>query len=265
MNSRVLGLARTAFRRGQAKYVKGMVFHRCLRQTEGFCRSLSSLVVLDHGVLDQATISKQGKNLGKLDSTDLAIHVDSPRKPPKDRNWRRLHIAGDSLTGASIASDLTAKNATDASRVPALIKELERPLGSVCHDGEYDSEVVHKVVENHAKTRWSKEVTRRIRDVAATNEPKRIDRNPSGFEHCVCRRAMAATRQAMRRTVELPAHCRQSRDPRRAAPHVLGSKLPFIQRTAIAMTGFGKDRALYGTGTTSVLQLKPCRLIVRTH
>jgi hypothetical protein len=146
----------------------GMVFHLRLRQTEGFLRSLFTLLALDGRVPDHTTISRRAKKLGKLpicapagnkpvhilvDSTGLSIHVGNLRKPPKDRDWRKLHIAVDALTGEVIASDLTSKSAPDASRVPALIKEIERPLGSVCADGAYDTEGVYKAVENHTKDR----------------------------------------------------------------------------------------------------------------
>ncbi len=58
-----------------------------------------------------------------------------------------------------IASDLTSKSATDASRVPVLAKQLERPLGSVCADGAYDTEGVNKAVENHTKDRSPRVLT----------------------------------------------------------------------------------------------------------
>ncbi len=82
----------------------GMVFHIRLRQTEGFLRSLFSLVVLDGRVPDHATISRRAKKLGKLpicaaagnkpvhilvNSTGLAIHVGNLRKPPTRNGGRR--------------------------------------------------------------------------------------------------------------------------------------------------------------------------------
>ncbi len=162
---------------GQAQYSNhaieialtvGMVLHLRLRQTEGFLRSLLSLLVLDGQVPDHTTISRRAKKLGKLpicaaagnkpvhilvDSTGLAIHVGTLRKPPRNRDWRKLHIAIDALTGEIIASDLTSQRAPDASRVPALIKEIKKPLGSVCADGAYDNESVYKAVENHTDNR----------------------------------------------------------------------------------------------------------------
>jgi len=54
-----------------------------------------------------------------------------------------------SLSGNVIATDPTSKCARDASRVPALVKQIEMPLGSVCADGAYDREAVYTAVENH--------------------------------------------------------------------------------------------------------------------
>ena len=162
---------------GQAQYSNhaieiavtvGMVFQLRLRQTEGFLRSLFSLLVLDGQVPDHTTISRRARKLGKLaicapagnkpvhilvDSTGLSIHVGNLRKPPRDRDWRKLHIAVNALSGEVIASDLTSKSARDASRVPALVKQIRRPLGSVCADGAYDNESVYKAVENHTDNR----------------------------------------------------------------------------------------------------------------
>ena len=110
----------------------GMVFHLGLRQTEGFLGSLFSLLDLDCQAPDHTTISRRARKLGKLsicppagkrpvhiliDSTGLKIHVGTLRKPPKNRDWRKLHISVDALTGDVIACDLTSKSARDASRV----------------------------------------------------------------------------------------------------------------------------------------------------
>ncbi len=149
----------------------GMVLHLRLRQTEGFLRSLLSLLALNAQVPDLTTISRRARKLGKLpicapagtrpvhilvNSTGLSIHVGNLRKPPKDRDWRKLHIAVDALSGKVIATDLTSKSAPDASRIPALVKQIKRPLASVCADGAYDSEAVYKAVENHTKDRSPK-------------------------------------------------------------------------------------------------------------
>jgi hypothetical protein len=82
-----------------------------------------------------------------VDSTGLKIHVGTLRKPPKNREWRKLHISVDALTGDVIACDLTSKSARDASRVPALLKQIDSPLASVRADGSYDKTAVYEVIE----------------------------------------------------------------------------------------------------------------------
>ena len=53
-----------------------------------------------------------------IDSTGLRIHVGTARKPPKQRAWRKLHIAVDRKTGNIVASELTASRARDATQCP---------------------------------------------------------------------------------------------------------------------------------------------------
>ena len=60
-----------------------------------------------------------------IDSTGLRIHVGTTRKPPKQRAWRKLHIAVDRKTGTIVASELTASRARDATRVPALLTQIQ--------------------------------------------------------------------------------------------------------------------------------------------
>jgi hypothetical protein len=142
----------------------GMVFHLGLRQTEGFLRSLFSLLNLDCRAPDHTTISRRAIKLGRLslcapagkrpvhiviDSTGLNIHVGTLRKPPKNRDWRKLHISVNAVTGQVIACDLTSKSARDASRVPALLKQINSPLASVRADGAYDREAVYEAIESH--------------------------------------------------------------------------------------------------------------------
>jgi hypothetical protein len=146
----------------------GMVFHLALRQTEGFLQSLFSLLDLNGRAPDHTTISRRARKLGKLaigsaagkrpvhilvDSTGLKIHVGNLRKPPKNRDWRKLHVTVNALTGEVIACDATSKSARDASRVPALLEQIESPLASASADGAYDREAVYEAVENHTDNR----------------------------------------------------------------------------------------------------------------
>ena len=142
----------------------GMVFHLGLRPTEGFLHSLFSLLDLDCQAPDHTTISRRVRKLGKVsiyppagkrpvhnlvDSTGLPIQVGTLRKPPKNRDWRKLHITVDAVTGQVIACDVTGKCARDTSRVPKLLKQINSPLASVRADGAYDSEAVYEAIESH--------------------------------------------------------------------------------------------------------------------
>jgi len=145
-----------------------LVYNLALRQTEGFLQSLFSLLGVDSRAPDHTTISRRARKLGKLplgsaagnrpvhllvDSTGLKIHVGNLRKPPNNRDWRKLHLAVNALTGEVIACDATSKSARDASRVPALLKQIESPLASVSADAAYDQEAVYDAAENHTATR----------------------------------------------------------------------------------------------------------------
>ena len=83
----------------------GMVFGLASRQTEGFLTSLLALLSLNNDVPDHTTISRRKAKLGKLafyetqsqkpvhvliDSSGLSVHVGQLRKPPKNRDYRKL-------------------------------------------------------------------------------------------------------------------------------------------------------------------------------
>ena len=92
-----------------------------------------------------------------IDSTGLRIHVGNARKPPKQRAWRKLHIAVDRETG-NIVSELTASRARDATRVPALLTQIQAPLVSVRADSAYDKEAVYEAIEAHSPGRRTRVV-----------------------------------------------------------------------------------------------------------
>ena len=93
-----------------------------------------------------------------IDSTGLRIHVGTARKPPKQRAWRKLHIAVDRETGNIVASELTASRARDATRVPALLTQIQAPLVSVAADSAYDKEAVYEAIEAHSPGRRTRVV-----------------------------------------------------------------------------------------------------------
>lgn len=93
-----------------------------------------------------------------IDSSGLRIHVGSARKPPKRKPWRKIHIAVDCDTGDIVAADLTASNAADAARVPALLGQVLTELASVSADGAYDQGPVYEAVQAHSPDRRTRTV-----------------------------------------------------------------------------------------------------------
>ena len=142
----------------------GRVFHLPSRQTEGFVRSLFALLNIDADVPDHTTISRRKAGLGKvplrphssrkpvhilIDSSGLRVHVGQLRKPPKNRDCRKLHIAIDEVSGDILACDLTSKSARDAGPVPSLLAQIDRPIASARADAAYDDRNVYEAIENH--------------------------------------------------------------------------------------------------------------------
>ena len=169
-----------------------LVYHLALRQTEGFLRSLATQLELDIPIPDHTTLSRRTKKLGKIgfapaassrpihiliDSTGLKIHVGNLRKPPKNRDWRKLHVAVNSKSGHVVASELTSKAARDGARVPALLEQIESPLASVSADGAYDAESVYRAISAHGAGSPAKIVIPPKRDALPSSDPVLKERN----------------------------------------------------------------------------------------
>lgn len=145
-----------------------MIFHLPLRQTEGFLRSLADLLELDLPIPDHTTLSRRLHKLGKIqfrrlatdrpihlliDSTGLRVHVGHLRKPPKDRAWRKLHLAVDADTGEIVASDLTGRRTHDCAQVPGLLEQIAAPVATVSADGAYDTKAVNRAAYERGAVR----------------------------------------------------------------------------------------------------------------
>ena len=149
----------------------GLVFGLASRQTEGFLRSLLTLLNLDNDVPDHSTISRRKARLGKvasyerrtvkpvhllIDSSGLSVHVGQLRTPPKARDYRKLHLAVDEHTSDVVACALTSKRARDASRVASLVGQIERPIASAKAAAAYDTGDVYQTLEHHRAHRSPK-------------------------------------------------------------------------------------------------------------
>ena len=139
-----------------------MVFHLPLRQTEGFLRSLTELLDVDLPIPDHTTLSRRLQRLGAIqfhrrdphqpmhlliDSTGLRIHVGHLRKPPRNRAWRKLHLAVDAETGQIVASELTSHRTRDSTRVPTLLEQNDNAVTSIHADGAYDRKSVYEAAQ----------------------------------------------------------------------------------------------------------------------
>ena len=100
------------------------------------------------------------------------------RKPPKNRDYRKLHLAVAADSGDLVACDLTSNNARDASRVPSLVKQVERPIASAKADTAYDASSVYDAIENHTQGRSPRVVIPPRRDAkVASDSPSTRERN----------------------------------------------------------------------------------------
>ncbi len=85
--------------------------------------------------------------------TGLRVHVGHMRKPPKNRAWRKLHLAMDANTGEILASDLTSRRMRDCARVPVLLGQIDSRVASVSADGAYDTEGVYEAAQAQGQGR----------------------------------------------------------------------------------------------------------------
>ena len=170
----------------ETSLVVRMIYKLAYRQTEGFLNSIASLLGLSMEIPHYSTLCRRSKALRKklripevsrnqsihlmIDSTGLKIHVGSARKPPKQRAWRKLHIAVDRKSGRIVASELTASQARDASRLPTLLKQIESPLASASADSAYDEESVYEAIAAHSAGRRTRVIIAPRRN--ATPSPK---------------------------------------------------------------------------------------------
>jgi IS5 family transposase len=162
----------------ETSLVVRLIYKLSYRQTEGFLNSIASLLGLSMEIPHYSTLCRRSKALRKklqipeasrnqsvhwmIDSTGLKIHVGSACKPPKQRAWRKLHIAVDRKSGRIVASELTASQARDASRLPTLLKQIESPLASASADSAYDEESVYESIAAHSRGRRTRVIIARV-------------------------------------------------------------------------------------------------------
>ena len=159
---------RRTSRGGQRKYSElaielcltlGVVFKQPLRQTQGFMRSIATLLGVEIGVPDFSTLSRRGSGLTLparpradsrapvhlvVDSTGLKIFGEGEwleekhKKKAKRKRWRKLHLGFDLVSGEIVCADLTTDDVGDPTVLPDLLEQIANPVDRFLADGAYD-------------------------------------------------------------------------------------------------------------------------------
>ena len=145
-----------------------VVYSLGLRQTEGFLRSVCRMLSLSLPIPDHTTLSRRAAKLGRLrmrprdvsgpihllvDSTGVRVHAGNMTVAPRNRSWRKLHLAVDAVTGDIAAAELTGRRVHDSQPVPKLLGKVTEGLASFSADGAYDQQSVYEAVASHAAAR----------------------------------------------------------------------------------------------------------------
>jgi hypothetical protein len=133
------------------------VYRLPLRATEGFVRSLVTLLGLALPVADPATLSRRARTLrGVLpvgtpahplhlvvDATGLTVHGAGEwrmrqRGWTQHRTWLKVHLGLDVATQELRVAGVSTAAVTDGEMLPALLATEQAPLAQVTGDGLYD-------------------------------------------------------------------------------------------------------------------------------
>jgi hypothetical protein len=139
----------------------GLVFKLPLRQTEGFLRSVLSLMRVNLEAPDHTTLSRRSQRLDLLlspvsavspihlivDSTGLSIVGEGEWAASKyggrgRPGWKKLHLGVD-RSGLIVAEALTVGTADDAKTALDLINEVESDITSITADAAYDTLAIY--------------------------------------------------------------------------------------------------------------------------
>jgi IS5 family transposase len=139
-----------------------LVFKLPLRQTEGFLRSVLSLMGVDLEAPDHTTLSRRSQRLDVglndiassgpihliVDSTGLSIVGQGEWAAVKHggsgkRAWKKLHLGVD-RSGSILAEVLTDGNAHDSNTGVDLINEMKGAIASFTADAAYDTTAIYE-------------------------------------------------------------------------------------------------------------------------
>ncbi len=192
-----------------------LVFKLPLRQTEGFLRSVLSLMGVDLEAPDHTTLSRRSQHLNIefhcvpakeplhliVDSTGLSIIGEGEWAAVRHggkgkRGWKKLHLGVDG-SGVIVAQVLTDGSTDDAATALSLIAEVEGGIASFTADAAYDTIAIYdaagargaKVIVPPTKTA-TRSRRRRPRSTARDRTIKRVRtigrrrwKKESGYHH----------------------------------------------------------------------------------
>ncbi|MFT5443074.1 MAG: transposase [Myxococcota bacterium] len=139
-----------------------LVFKLPLRQTEGFLRSILSLMGIDLEAPDHTTLSRRSQHLDVgldlvasnrpihliVDSTGLSIVGQGEWAAVKHggsgkRTWKKLHLGIDRF-GSIVAEVLTDGNVDDSNTAIDIIDEVKVGIASFTADAAYDTTAIYE-------------------------------------------------------------------------------------------------------------------------
>ena len=139
------------------------LFRLPLRATEGFVKSLATLMNLDLKTPDYSTLSRRSQHLKislehssqekkrhvLVDSTGVRVFGEGEWKVrqhgrSKRRLWRKLHIAMDEEDQMILSSEVTESQRHDGAILPLLIERIEGALYQITGDGAYDKKSCYR-------------------------------------------------------------------------------------------------------------------------
>jgi hypothetical protein len=144
------------------------VFHLSNRATEGFVRSLFTLLKVSLDAPDHTTLARRGQTLKVklpkkvsghidivMDSTGLKIYGEGEWKvrthgKSKRRTWRKLHLGVEPESGEIQAAELTEAKVSDDAMVAPLLEQVDQPIDALAADGAYDKRKVYDALNQHA-------------------------------------------------------------------------------------------------------------------
>lgn len=148
----------------------GLVYHKRLRQTEGFMRSIVRLLGLDLCIPDHTTLSRRSQSIVRSEESSSQAKIKSPLTVIIDSTglkvfgekewmnlkhgtcqrkvWRKLHLCIDE-EGEILSSALTCHQVSDTSQVDDLLKAVGAPIQEVLGDGGYDHPATYQALNSH--------------------------------------------------------------------------------------------------------------------